>query len=137
LQNNFSFQPWCGYCKKAKPDYMRVAEDFKDDLKTSFVAVDCTKSRGICGQYKVEGFPTMFYFNFGKNPQPYDGGREYADFKRFMSDPLNPNAQRHDHSQDWIESPGYEHVNFLDDKNFDEFIQSHGRVLVMFYAPCE
>ena len=116
---------------------MRAAEDFKDDLKSTFVAVDCTKSRSICTQYKVEGFPTMFYFNYGKNPTSYDGGREYADFKRFMSDPLNPNSQRHDASQDWIEHSGYEHINYLDDTNFDEFINSHGRVLVMFYAPCK
>lgn len=115
---------------------MRVAEDFADDLKTSFVAVDCTKSRSVCSQYKVEGFPTMFYFNYGKNPVSYDGGREYADFKRFMSDPSNPNAQKHDSSQDWVGHVGAEHVNSLDDSNFESFIQSHGRVLVMFYAPC-
>jgi hypothetical protein len=115
---------------------MRVAEDFKDDLKSAFVAVDCTKSKTTCGQFKVEGFPTMFYFSYGKNPTPYEGGREYADFKRFMSDPTNPNAGKHDSSQDWVGIAGYEHVNYLDDSNFDSFIQSHGRVLVMFYAPC-
>ena len=115
---------------------MRVAEDFKDDLKSAFVAVDCTKSKTTCGQFKVEGFPTMFYFSYGKNPTSYEGGREYADFKRFMSDPTNPSAAKHDTSQDWVGLAGSEHVNYLDDSNFESFIQSHGRVLVMFYAPC-
>jgi hypothetical protein len=78
----------------------------------------------------------MFYLNFGKNPTPYEGGREAKNFIKFMSNPTDPNSQKQDPRDEWSHLHGYEHVYFLDDSNFDEFIQSKRRALVMFYAPC-
>ena len=126
----------CGHCKKAKPEYKDAAEQFKEDTRVAFVAVDCTQNKPVCDQYEVKGFPTILYFNFGKNPTPYDGGREAKNFIKFMSNPNDPNSQKQDQTEEWSHLSGYEHVNFLDDSSFDEFINSKQKVLVMFYAPC-
>jgi protein disulfide-isomerase-like protein len=113
----------------------KAAEYFKDDLKIAFVAVDCTKHNQICEQYEVKGYPTIIYFNFGKNPTPYDGKREVKSFIKFMSNPNDPNALKTDPKDDWVEIAGYESVHLLDDSTFDAFVKSKSKVLVMFHAP--
>ena len=39
------YAPWCGHCKKTKPDFQNAADSLKDKNK-AFAAVDCTKHRG-------------------------------------------------------------------------------------------
>ena len=46
----------CGHCKNAKPHLAQAADHFKEDIKTGFVAVDCTKNQAVCDQYNVKGF---------------------------------------------------------------------------------
>lgn len=87
------------------------------------MAVDCTKQTAVCEQYNVKGFPTIIYFNFGKNPQPYEGGREAKDFIKFMSNPNDPNAGKSDPRDDWLDIAGNQHIHFLDDSSFDKFIE--------------
>ncbi|XP_078661185.1 uncharacterized protein LOC144905411 isoform X1 [Branchiostoma floridae x Branchiostoma belcheri] len=132
------YAPWCGHCKKAKPEFTSAAEKYKDDTKVTFAAVDCTTQQGVCGQYEVRGYPTIKYFNYGKNPKDYEGGREEADFVAFMSDPLNPTPPTpppKDPAEEWAELEGAEEVVHLHDNTFEEFIQQQSSVLVMFYAP--
>ena len=81
------YAPWCGHCKKAKPEYMSAAEQFTADKKTMFAAVDCTKHRSVCDLYDVTGYPTIKYFNFGKRAAPYNGPRNEDGFASFMADP--------------------------------------------------
>ena len=80
-------------------------------------------------------FPTILYFNFGKNPKPYEGGREKKDFVKFMSNPADPNAAKADQRDEWVGVEGHEHINFLDDATFDEFVAAKSKVLVLVYAP--
>lgn len=131
----FFYAPWCGHCKKAKPEITQAAEHFKNELKVAFVAVDCTKHQSVCEQFNVKGFPTIIYLNYGKNPKPYEGGREAKDFIKFMKNPQDPNSAKSDPRDEWVDFPGNKHVHLLDDSNFDDFINSKRRVLVMFYAP--
>ena len=86
---------------------------------------------------RLESFPTILYFNFGKNPKPYEGGREKKDFIKFMTNPDDPNADKVDQKDEWRDFEGYEHINYLDDTNFDEFMKDKQRVLVLIYAPCK
>lgn len=81
------YAPWCGHCKAAKPEYTAVAEQFGDDKKISFAALDCTKFNSLCKKYDVSGFPTFTYFNYGKTPFPYQGPRNQQGFAEFMSNP--------------------------------------------------
>lgn len=83
----------------------------------------------------MKGFPTIIYFNFGKNPKTYEGGRTEKNFIDFMKNPSDPNAGQPSIKDDWVEVAGYEHIHLLDDANFDEFIETKKKVLVMFYAP--
>lgn len=90
----------------------------------------------MCEKYEIKGFPTIIYFNFGKNQKPYEGGRELKDFIKFMSNPNDPNAGKFNARDDWLDIKGNENVDYLDDKSFDEQMKSKPKALVMFYAPC-
>ena len=81
------YAPWCGHCKAAKPEYTTSAEQFSSDKKISFAALDCTKYQSVCEKFDVTGFPTFLYFNYGKNPTPYNGARDQNGFSEFMSNP--------------------------------------------------
>ncbi|KAK7092365.1 protein disulfide-isomerase A5-like [Littorina saxatilis] len=133
------YAPWCGHCKKAKPEFMAAAEKFKDDGKVMFGAVDCTTQQGVCSAHDVTGYPTFKYFNYMKNSQKYMGGREENDFINFMKDPLSPSPSpppaQAKPEEEWVDISGKEHIAFLGNDNFDSVIQKEGSVLVMFYAP--
>ena len=44
-----------------------------------FAALDCTSHTEVCTNNDVTGYPTFKYFNYGKNPQKYMGGREVSE----------------------------------------------------------
>lgn len=132
------YAPWCGHCKRAKPEYMNAAEKFKDDTKVAFAAVDCTKYGSLCSSNEVSGYPTFKYFNYGKNDQKYAGGREEADFVAFMNSPLSPltsSTPPVPEEKSWSDIPGNENVLQLTEDTFDSSIAQHASALVMFYAP--
>ena len=43
--------------------------------------------------YDVAGFPTILYFNYGKNEQKYIGERSQDAFINFMNDPVRGLAE--------------------------------------------
>nr|CAD7261655.1 unnamed protein product [Timema shepardi] len=66
----------CGHCKKAKPEFVAAAEEFKDDSKVEFAAVDCTLHSSVCSALEVKGYPTIKYFHYyNKETKNYSGGR--------------------------------------------------------------
>ncbi|XP_054751410.2 protein disulfide-isomerase A5-like [Lytechinus pictus] len=134
------YAPWCGHCKRAKPEFMAAAENFKEENKVSFAAIDCTEHKDSCTAYDVSGYPTIKYFSYGKLMQDYSSGREEADFIRFMENQLSPGAAPSQPPPPppedfWAELDGGENVFQLDDVSFISFIASNPSVLVMFFAP--
>lgn len=78
------YAPWCGHCKKAKPEYQNAAAEFADDKKIAFAAMDCTTNRNTCQDLDVKGYPTFYYFSYGKGDEKYQRGRTEPDFISFM-----------------------------------------------------
>ena len=58
-----------------------------------------------------------------------------------MNDPENPLAGMPPPppppEAQWSDIDGAEHIQHLTEASFDEFVQKHDSVLVMFYAPCK
>ncbi|XP_020917391.1 protein disulfide-isomerase A5 [Exaiptasia diaphana] len=126
------YAPWCGHCKKAKPEIVIAAEHHKSNSKAAFAGVDCTKYPGVCQQYDVHGYPTFRYFNYGKKDFKYTGGRTSKDFIQFMEDPKE-GPPTPPPEPEWSDEPSS--VYHLTDDDFEDVIKSHESVLVMFYAP--
>lgn len=128
------YAPWCGHCKRAKPEFAKAAEHFKEDPKVALAAVDCTRHNGVCSAYEVRGYPTLKYFNYLKTVKEYNGGRLEADFIKFLSDPTAPTAEKAA-AEPYGDFPGSDKLIIITDKTVDDVLQNEDRVLVMFYAP--
>lgn len=80
------YAPWCGHCKQLAPIWEQLAElyaPYSDQLQ--IVRLDADANREIGGRYRISGFPTLKMFNPGdKIPRDYQGGREMANFVKFL-----------------------------------------------------
>ena len=54
--------PWCGHCNRFKPQMEMAAHAFKPEENVSFVFIDADKYIEFCGQYEVQGYPTVKFF---------------------------------------------------------------------------
>ena len=68
------YAPWCGHCKNLKPEWISSASQLKGK-GVKIAAIDCTTNQATCGQYSVQGYPTIKFFK-NKKPVDYQGARE-------------------------------------------------------------
>ncbi|KAG8197832.1 hypothetical protein JTE90_020110 [Oedothorax gibbosus] len=134
------YAPWCGHCKRAKPEFQAAAEQFKDDPKVEFAAIDCTAHSSVCSAHDVKGYPTLKYFNYYKIDKPYDGGRtekEFVEYMKYAVDGVAPPTPPPPPPPEefWKDLPNGQHVQYMKDATFEDLIKSKGSALVMFYAP--
>ena len=89
----FFYTDWCTHCKNAKPEFSAAADSLAADIRIQFAGVDCGPYKQLCNMYDVAGFPTILYFNYGKNEQKYLGDRSQDAFINFMNDPVRGLAE--------------------------------------------
>jgi protein disulfide-isomerase-like protein len=132
------YAPWCGHCKRLKPEFDSAAATLKrEDVNGILAAVDVTKHRSVGERYGVTGYPTLKYFVRGE--LKYDAGdvpnvRKADGIVEFMRDPKEPPPPPPP-EKPWSETEG--HVVHLTDESFKGFLKKKKHVLVMFYAPCK
>jgi len=77
------FAPWCGHCKRMKPDWDKLMAEYKDSSTLLVADVDCTAGgKAKCDEAGVKGFPTLKYGE-PDDLQDYKGGRGFDDLKKF------------------------------------------------------
>jgi len=80
------FAPWCGHCKRMKPDWDKLIEEYKESETVLVADVDCTADgKPLCDANGVQGFPTL------KHGDPtaledYKGGRDLSSLKKFAGE---------------------------------------------------
>lgn len=130
------YAPWCGFCKKLKPDYSSAASELKKSSPSPIMAalnVDNGENHQLRMIYNISGYPTLLYFKNGAMLFNYGGEYTKESLVSWMRNPEPPKEKEKEKS--WSEEEGIE-VTFLTDDNFDTFINEHNSVLVKFYAPC-
>ncbi|XP_078232773.1 protein disulfide-isomerase A5 isoform X1 [Pogona vitticeps] len=62
------YAPWCGHCKKMKPEYEKAAETLHSDTERpcALAAVDATINKAVAERFHISGFPTLKYFQDGE-----------------------------------------------------------------------
>jgi len=81
------YTEWCGYCKKAKPEWNKLTDEYNGknaNGKTIIITkINCEENPEIAKQEQIEGYPT-FKFSLDGQEVPYNGERTYNAFKEFI-----------------------------------------------------
>ena len=67
------YAPWCGHCKRMKPELAAAATKVKGRYVLAGMDVDTPESFGVREQYNITGFPTLLYFENGMKKYDYAG----------------------------------------------------------------
>ena len=83
----FFFANWCGYCKKAQPEWEKFMEQYNGNV--NILGVDCEKQKPLAKKHKVQGYPTIRYYPAGlsdiSNYEPYKGKRDSSSFLNYCN----------------------------------------------------
>ncbi|XP_059050936.1 protein disulfide-isomerase A3 [Achroia grisella] len=89
------YAPWCGHCKRLKPEYAVAAGILKnDDTPVALAKVDCTEGgKSTCEKFSVSGYPTLKIFRKGELSQEYNGPRESNGIVKYMRAQVGPSSR--------------------------------------------
>ena len=71
------YAPWCGHCKKFKPELEKAAHVLRKE-NLIVAKVDATTEKKLAEKYQVRGYPTVKFFKKGV-PIEYTAGRKEQD----------------------------------------------------------
>lgn len=95
------YAPWCGHCKNLKPAYEKAAKSLEGLAKVAAIDCDDDANKPFCGQFGVQGFPTLKIIKPGKTPgkpvvEDYNGQRTAKDIVDAVVDKIPNNVKRVD-----------------------------------------
>jgi protein disulfide isomerase len=110
------YAPWCGHCKKLKPEYKAAATVLVEEGSDIKIAmVDCTEEKETAGKFEVQGYPTLKFF-IGGSPIDYQGPRDKDGILKWLNKKTQPST------------------SVLSDSESFEAAQSGNDVLVVFFG---
>ena len=73
-----------------KPAWDQLGDEYSTSSSVVIADVDCTVESELCGDYGVQGYPTIKYFTSEGDAkgEDYQGGRSFDDLKQFVADTL-------------------------------------------------
>ncbi|ELU02742.1 hypothetical protein CAPTEDRAFT_224024 [Capitella teleta] len=125
------YAPWCGHCKRLKPDYAAAATELKGQAVLVGINADKPEFNPLKVDFNVSGYPTLHYIEKGKPKMKYGGKNDQNGIVSWMKDPQEPKEPEKE--AEWSDEES--DVHHLLDDTFDEFLTANPSVLVMFYAP--
>ncbi|KZT69146.1 disulfide isomerase [Daedalea quercina L-15889] len=82
--------PWCGHCKRLKPTWEDVANDFASESNcvVANLDADAAQNKPLAEKYGVQSYPTLKFFPKGHKNAPidYDGPRTEEAFVEFLNE---------------------------------------------------
>ncbi|KAK2039451.1 thioredoxin-domain-containing protein [Colletotrichum somersetense] len=113
------YAPWCGHCKNLQPAYEKAAKNLKGLAKVAAVDCDEDANKPLCGQFGVQGFPTLKIVKPGKKPgkpvvEDYQGPRTATGIVEAVVDKIS------------------NHVKRVTDKEIDSFLEGDKPKAILF-----
>ena len=85
------YAPWCSHCKRLKPDWDKLGEEYADSERIVIAAVDCTaEGKELCNE--VKGFPTIKTY-WGHMSTDYAGSFDFAALKDHVDGFTDPSVE--------------------------------------------
>jgi len=96
------YAPWCGHCKKLKPEFDRASKDLlANDPPVTLAKIDCTEAgKDTCNRFEVRGYPTLKIFRGGELSQDYNGPRDAGGITKYMKSQVGPASKELASDQD-------------------------------------
>jgi len=96
------YAPWCGHCKKMKPEFQKAGKVLSaNDPAVALAQVDCTEAgKDVCGRFEVKGYPTVKIFRNGELSGDYNGPREAPGIIKTMGGMAGPASKELKDSKD-------------------------------------
>ena len=69
----FFYAPWCGHCKRMKPEMAAAADEVKGQYVLAGMDVDNPEAFKVREEFNITGFPTIIYFENGQKKYEYSG----------------------------------------------------------------
>ncbi|OMJ15743.1 Thioredoxin domain-containing protein 5, partial [Smittium culicis] len=82
------YSPRCGYSKKLAPIWSALSTDLFENAKKNgirFGEVDCLANSNVCDDQNVDGYPTLFIYNRGKQIEEYGGANVYDELLSYSN----------------------------------------------------
>ncbi|KAK1957299.1 thioredoxin-domain-containing protein [Colletotrichum sublineola] len=113
------YAPWCGHCQNLKPAYEKAAKNLEGLANVAAVDCDEETNKPLCGQFGVQGFPTLKIVRPGKKPgkpvvEDYQGPRTATGIVEAVVDKIN------------------NHVKRVTDKDIDSFLEGDKPKAILF-----
>lgn len=90
------YAPWCGYCTKTEPDYLKVYDYYKYDGDVNIMKFNCQQYeniKDIINSYQtglqIKGYPTIAIFINSYFHNIYEGDRSTSDIIRVIENIKN------------------------------------------------
>lgn len=96
------FAPWCGHCKHVAPVLAEVAQALQAGNSqgkiitnvAKIASVDCTVHQKTCQQKGIRGYPTMLWFQKGKEEsEKYTSTRTTEAFLTWINQRVKPTKE--------------------------------------------
>jgi thioredoxin len=64
---------WCGPCKMIGPKFVKLAQNYSDNLKVEFLKIDVDKNEEVAALCEIECMPTFQVWYNGKKLETWTG----------------------------------------------------------------
>jgi protein disulfide-isomerase-like protein len=131
------YAPWCGHCKKFKPEFVAASKELAGD-EITLAAVECESNKQLCTKFGATSYPTIKYYDdtTGKGKgESFRGARDAEGVITYARRKLAGETNAYGPYKNvpaWDDNGNVFHVG---DLHWKEFKEAHPNMLVMFYAP--
>lgn len=81
------YAPFCGHSNQLAPEYAKAAVALKD--VALFARVNAHEEILLAEEFKISGYPTLYFFNNGRSSE-YSGGRTNASIVKWVLEQIGP-----------------------------------------------
>jgi len=90
------YAPWCGHCKSMAPDWVKLGETIN---KKDVIIADYDATANYAEVERVEGFPTLVFYDSQGGKEVYQGERTYDALLAFVNSKIGAHGHGHSHDE--------------------------------------